>query len=584
MTALKTHEFKICRISDEQISQCESWLMGLRRLWNDGLSEFLEHERFCVFRDFLDWDGEIPLHWSYRWEKTDDNKWFPVFYSDIKRKRSHKNQFYCPLPNYKDSWLKFSYRSTFPTKEVKQGIYSGEKAKKTDNRPHKMNLGTKQGVNTNRYKYIPSGFRLGLIASLQVSWDAYKDKKRAIAKTPKFKGFKNPPTSLIDSNNPNVKFNKRWIHIPILGWIKLDASVQERWQERKVKTLKICKKASGWYVQLTGEFEEDFTPTGDDYIGLDVGLKYHYSDSNGNTVDCPKYLRKAEKQLARYQRSLSRMRDTKDEENRTEDSNRYKRQRQKIAKLHEKIARQRSAFNHYHSTVLVRQNEIIVAEDIKIANLKRKNRAKENSDGTGFQRNGQKAKSGLNKSFADAGLGQLLTYTETKAKSVGRKFLKVPPHYTSQNCSNCGETVKKSLSQRTHKCPVCGYITDRDHNAAINILNLGLQVLGLPEIVPDLHRETSTGQPVVNGRGDRHSAIAEPSINQSSPRPRGGSNMNSCTQLSLDIPHCNSSSDFAPMRKTKKRTTSVVRRKPDPEPLQTGLSEGEGHGCGGMVG
>jgi putative transposase len=54
----------------------------------------------------------------------------------------------------------------------------------------------------------------------------------------------------------------------------------------------------------------------------------------------------------------------------------------------------------------------------------------------------------------------------------------VPPHYTSQNCSKCGEVVKKSLSQRTHKCPHCGYVQDRDWNAAINILELGLRTVG----------------------------------------------------------------------------------------------------------
>jgi len=54
----------------------------------------------------------------------------------------------------------------------------------------------------------------------------------------------------------------------------------------------------------------------------------------------------------------------------------------------------------------------------------------------------------------------------------------VPPHYTSANCSNCREVVKKSLSQRTHRCPHCGHVQDRDWNAAINILELGLRTVG----------------------------------------------------------------------------------------------------------
>jgi putative transposase len=80
--------------------------------------------------------------------------------------------------------------------------------------------------------------------------------------------------------------------------------------------------------------------------------------------------------------------------------------------------------------------------------------------------------------IADASWGMFRQLLEAKAASAGRQVIAVAPHYTSQKCSHCGEYVQKSLSVRTHVCPFCGYIADRDENAARNIPQHGLQVLG----------------------------------------------------------------------------------------------------------
>ena len=84
----------------------------------------------------------------------------------------------------------------------------------------------------------------------------------------------------------------------------------------------------------------------------------------------------------------------------------------------------------------------------------------------------------LAKSISDVSWYQFTEWLEYYAKLHGIVCLSVPPHFTSQECSNCGQTVKKSLSVRTHKCPHCGYIADRDHAAARNILAKGLEMLG----------------------------------------------------------------------------------------------------------
>jgi putative transposase len=93
-------------------------------------------------------------------------------------------------------------------------------------------------------------------------------------------------------------------------------------------------------------------------------------------------------------------------------------------------------------------------EDLKIQNLNR-------------------SKAGLNKSFADSALGDLISKIETKCKDTDREFVKVAAHYTTVDCSNCGARIKKALSQRTHRCTECGYEDGRDSNAAKNILIKG---------------------------------------------------------------------------------------------------------------
>ncbi|OKH18148.1 hypothetical protein NIES593_22470 [Hydrococcus rivularis NIES-593] len=129
----------------------------------------------------------------------------------------------------------------------------------------------------------------------------------------------------------------------------------------------------------------------------------------------------------------------------SKDSKNSLKTKQKIALIHEKIKLQRRAFNHKLSTYLVRSFDAIAVEDLKIANLNRRPKPKKREDGQGWKRNGAKAKSGLNKSFADAALGQLLKMIEAKAEAQNREFIKVKPDFTTQNCSGCGAKVNTNF-------------------------------------------------------------------------------------------------------------------------------------------
>ncbi|MCZ6924941.1 MAG: transposase, partial [Rickettsia endosymbiont of Ixodes persulcatus] len=126
----------------------------------------------------------------------------------------------------------------------------------------------------------------------------------------------------------------------------------------------------------------------------------------------------------------------------------------KLQQIHTKIANQRKDFLHKLSFRLTNSYGVICIEDLKIKNMVRNRH--------------------LAKSIHDAGWGMFRTFLSYKAKRNGGCLVMVKPHYTSQKCSNCGETVKKSLSVRTHVCKQCGTVLDRDHNAAINIEKAGL--------------------------------------------------------------------------------------------------------------
>ena len=211
---------------------------------------------------------------------------------------------------------------------------------------------------------------------------------------------------------------------------------------KSLKRVRVIRKADGYYAQFCIDQErlEITEPTGKS-IGLDVGIKEFYTDSNGDTCSNPKYLRKSEKRLKRLQRRLSKCQ--KGSKNR-------KKFQKRLAKQHLKVSRQRKDFVVKNARALCQSNDLIAVEDLQVKNMVRNHK--------------------LAKSISDASWSMFRTWLKYFGKVFNRKIVAVEPHFTSQNCSSCGEIVKKSLSVRTHICG-CGTILDRDHNAAINILN-----------------------------------------------------------------------------------------------------------------
>lgn len=221
------------------------------------------------------------------------------------------------------------------------------------------------------------------------------------------------------------------------------------YQISQIKRVRLVKRSSGVYVQFGIDVirKESTEPSGKT-IGLDVGLKEYYTDSNGVTIENPKFLRLGEKVLKHSHRRVYRK--VKGSKNRAK-------ARQILAKRHLKISRQRKEHAIKLARCVVQSNDLIAYEDLKIKNLV-KNHC-------------------LAKSINDASWYQFRIWLEYFGKVFGRVTVAVNPQYTSQECSNCGGIVKKTLSTRTHVCK-CGCSMDRDENAARNILSRGLSTVG----------------------------------------------------------------------------------------------------------
>jgi putative transposase len=221
------------------------------------------------------------------------------------------------------------------------------------------------------------------------------------------------------------------------------------YQLDQIKRVRLVRRADGYYVQflVSAENKVDVELTGK-MIGLDVGLSEFYSDSNGHTEPNPRFYRKGEKRLKFQQRRVSRSR---------EGSANRKRAINRLGRVHLKISRQREEHAKRVARCVIQSNDLVAYEDLRIKNLVRNHC--------------------LAKSINDAGWYQFRKWLEHFGIKLGKITVAVNPAYTSQECSSCGTIVKKSLSMRTHVCK-CGFVLDRDWNAAINILKLALSTTG----------------------------------------------------------------------------------------------------------
>jgi len=246
-----------------------------------------------------------------------------------------------------------------------------------------------------------------------------------------------------------------------IGTLKLIGTYDlNYYQLSQIKRVRLIRRADGYYAQFCIDQErlEDCTSTGQ-VIGLDGGLESFFTDSNGQKVENPRFLRKSERKLKKLQRRLSRTK--------VGSSSRKKAQNQ-LARKHLKLSRQRKDFAVKQARCVSISNDIVVIENLNVKGLLKNHK--------------------LAKSISDASWSIFRQWLEYFSKVFDKKLIVINPAYTSQDCSSCGERVKKALSERTHICK-CGCVLDRDENASLNILAKGLNTLGHKEINASGHND-----------------------------------------------------------------------------------------------
>lgn len=224
----------------------------------------------------------------------------------------------------------------------------------------------------------------------------------------------------------------------------------------KINRVRVVRKADGYHAQFC--FDADRKEEGEytgNVVGLDLGLKYFTKDQNDIAVVYPQFLPKAERQLKKAQRRLSK----KFVKGAKPQSQNYHKARKGLAKIHLKIQRQRKDWAIKQARCVVASNDVVVYEDLKIANMVKNHH--------------------LAKSISDAAWYQYTQWLDYYGKIWDKVVVAVSPNYTSQDGSGCGQRAKKALSTRTHSCPCCGLEICRDTNAALNILRKGMNILGV---------------------------------------------------------------------------------------------------------
>jgi len=266
------------------------------------------------------------------------------------------------------------------------------------------------------------------------------------------------------------KLNKNKLHITHVGIFKLKL---HRKLNGIIKEIKVKRDSRNhWFVSFSCDDVSilQLPPKKND-AGIDMGIKVFCFDSDGNSIENKRTLRRHEDELAELQRIW-------DKKKRNPRSKRKEKARLKISKTHEKIAQIRKDFLHKISKKYIKKYGTIYHENLNIRGMIRRPKSKQADDGR-FLPTGASRKAGLNKSMADVAWGTFFNFLKYKAEEAGRKVIEVDPKNTSQKCSGCGVLVPKTLAVREHACPECGLVIDRDYNASINVLKAGRALAGV---------------------------------------------------------------------------------------------------------
>ena len=305
----------------------------------------------------------------------------------------------------------------------------------------------------------------GTLKRLDRAFAAFYRRCRA-SQTPGFPRFKSvhrwDSVQWEDRTGWKLDTAQRRLHVHGLGDVKVRLHRQLRGTP---KAITVAREGRRWWlsVRCVDVPAQPLAPTGRS-VGIDLGVVAVIATSDGTLITEGRYGRRAARRLAAAQQDLSR---------KQRDSARRRKAVERVAGAHRSVRNQRKDLAHKLSRRLVNEYDLIVYEDLRIANMVRRPRPKPADDGS-YLPNGAAAKGGLNRSILDAGWGQLLSFIAYKAEDAGRDVITVDPRHTSQRCSHCGHVAAANrVTQATFTCHTCGHQAHADINAAINILRAG---------------------------------------------------------------------------------------------------------------
>jgi putative transposase len=254
---------------------------------------------------------------------------------------------------------------------------------------------------------------------------------------PRFQGKNRYDSFTYPQTGFKIKDGK--LHLSKIGAIRI---FRHREIVGKIKTCTIKQEGDQWYVCFSVELLDVAKKEINTSVGVDVGINTLATLSDGTEIENPKTLNKYDSKLRKAHRDLSRKKKGS--------SNRNK-QKIVLAGIYRKVRNARKDYLHKTSRILANTYDRIIFEDLQIKNMVKNHH--------------------LARSIHDASWGMLISLTTYKAEYAGGIVELVNPRNTSKQCSVCGCIQSMPLSQRTYRCPDCGAVMGRDHNAAINIKN-----------------------------------------------------------------------------------------------------------------
>jgi len=255
------------------------------------------------------------------------------------------------------------------------------------------------------------------------------------------------------------------VKLPKLGWLRYRNS---REVEGTAKNVTVSQYGGHWYVSIQVEQTvPDPVHESATSIGIDRGITALAAFSDGSLIQPLNAFARAKRKLARLQRQLSR---------KVKFSENWKKQKQRITRLHTRIANMRKDYLHKLTTEISKNHAVVVIEDLQVKNMSASAKGSIEAPGRNV-----KQKAGLNRSILDQGWFELGRQLEYKLNWLGGTLIKVPPQHTSQACNECGHVSKENRKGTKFLCLACGHEAHADVNAAKNILAAGLAVIACGE-------------------------------------------------------------------------------------------------------